>query len=74
MAAEAECPYCAQPNAPHALVCCSCSRDIAIPASLIAERDDLLRKRAKAQEELASAKAELESLRRRGRLLRSGRG
>lgn len=73
MPAATECPYCTQPNAPHALVCCSCSRDIAVPASLIAERDDLIRKRAKAQEELASAKAELETLRRRGRLLRFGR-
>jgi hypothetical protein len=63
-----DCPFCAQPVVPHALVCGSCSRDITIPESLIAERDDLLRKRASAAEELAQAKAELEALRRRQRL------
>lgn len=64
----ANCPFCAQPVASGALVCSSCSRDITIPASLIAERDDLLRKREAATEELAQAKAELEMLRRRRRL------
>jgi hypothetical protein len=64
-----DCPFCAQPVAPRAMVCSSCSRDISIPESLIAERDDLVRKRALAGEELAHAKAELETLRRRQRLL-----
>ncbi|MDO8979466.1 MAG: hypothetical protein Q7V17_09575 [Afipia sp.] len=64
----AACPFCAQPNVPQALVCSSCSRDIAIPESLIAERDDLIRKRAMAGEELEQAKAELEALRRRQRI------
>lgn len=64
----ADCPFCAQPNAPQALVCHACARDIVIPESLIAERDELLLKRAKMREELASAKAELEALRRRQRL------
>ena len=64
----ADCPFCAQPNAQQALVCSSCSRDIAIPASLIAERDDLVRKREMAREDLALAKAELETLRRRQRI------
>jgi hypothetical protein len=64
----ADCPFCAQPVAPNVLVCSSCARDIAIPASLIAERDELIRKREQVSEELASAKAELEELRRRGRL------
>lgn len=68
-----DCPFCAQPNVPHALVCSTCSRDIAIPASLIAERDGLIRKREKVRAELASAKAELETLRRRGPLAK-GRG
>jgi hypothetical protein len=63
-----ECPFCARPVAPRAIVCGSCSRDIAIPESLIAERDDLVRKRALARDELAQAKAELETLRRRQRL------
>lgn len=65
---SAECPFCAQPNAENVLVCSACSRDIAIPASLIAERDDLVRKRALARQELAQAKDELERLRRRQRI------
>ncbi len=64
----AECPFCAQPVVPHALVCSSCSRDVTIPDTLLAERDDLLRKREAARAELAQAKAELETLRRRQRL------
>jgi len=64
-----ECPYCAQPNADHALVCNSCARDIAIPASLLAERDGLIRKREAVREELSRAKAELESYKiRKGRI------
>lgn len=63
-----ECPFCAQPVVPHALVCSSCSRDVTIPETLLAERDDLLRKREAARDELAQAKAELEALRRRQRL------
>jgi len=61
----AECPFCAQPNAAHALVCGSCARDIVVPASLISERDSLLAKREKVRDELATAKSELERLRRR---------
>lgn len=64
----ADCPFCAQPNEPQALVCSSCSRDIAIPETLIAERDDLVRKRALAGEELAQVQAELGTLRRRQRI------
>ena len=64
----AHCPFCAQPYAAEALVCSSCSRDITIPETLIVERDDLLRKRALASEELAKAKAELDALRLRQRL------
>lgn len=63
-----DCPFCAQPIVSQALVCSSCSRDITIPETLIAERDDLLRKRIMAAEELAQAKAELEALRKRQRL------
>jgi len=58
------CPFCAQENASVALVCISCARDIAVPVSLIDERDDLLRKRDAAREELLAAKRELESLKR----------
>jgi len=58
------CPFCAQENASAALVCATCSRDIAVPASLIDERDELVRKRDVAREELSRAKRELEALRR----------
>ena len=56
-----ECPFCAQPNADHALACNSCCRDITVPASLLAERDDLIRKREAVRDELSRAKAELET-------------
>jgi hypothetical protein len=42
----------------------ACARDIAVPVSLIDERDDLLRKRHAVREELLAAKRELASLRR----------
>jgi hypothetical protein len=58
------CPFCAQENASAALVCASCSRDIAVPVSLIDERGDLLRKRDAAREELSKAKRALEELKR----------
>jgi hypothetical protein len=59
------CPFCAQENASAALVCASCSRDIAVPVSLTDERDDLLRKRDAAREELSKARRSLEELKRR---------
>jgi hypothetical protein len=58
------CPFCLQENAAGALVCASCSRDIAVPASLIAERDDLARKREAVRQELSEARGALEALRR----------
>jgi hypothetical protein len=58
------CPFCLQENAAAALVCAACARDIAVPASLLAERDELFRKRDAAREELSKAKRELEELRR----------
>lgn len=61
-----ECPFCAQPNADHAIACNSCCRDITIPVSLVAERDDLIRKRDAVRDELVRAKAELEKYRRWG--------
>ena len=33
-----DCPFCLTENAMNALVCCSCARDIVVPASLMAER------------------------------------
>ena len=59
------CPYCQAENADRALVCASCSRDIAVPATLIAERDDLLRKRDQLRDELARARDEIETVMRR---------
>jgi hypothetical protein len=64
------CPFCAEENASAALVCATCSRDIAVPASLIDERNQLVRKRDAAREELSKAKRELEALR-RGKKYRS---
>jgi hypothetical protein len=58
------CPFCVQENASAALVCAACSRDIAVPVSLIKERDDLVRKRDAVREELSKAKRALEELKR----------
>jgi hypothetical protein len=58
------CPFCVQENASAAVVCATCSRDIAVPVSLIAEREELFRKRDAAREELSKAKSELETLKR----------
>jgi hypothetical protein len=58
------CPFCLQENAPGALVCASCSRDIAVPASLLRERDELARKRDAVREELSKAKRALEGFKR----------
>lgn len=65
---SADCPFCAQPVVPQALVCSSCGRDIVVPASLVVERDKLILKRDAMRDELAHSKAELERLRRRLRI------
>ena len=57
------CPSCLSENASNALVCSTCSRDIAVPTTLIAERDDLLRKRDFIRDELSRARAELDMIR-----------
>ncbi|UPJ54528.1 hypothetical protein IVB30_38450 [Bradyrhizobium sp. 200] len=62
---SAACPYCARENPPEALVCGSCSREIAVPQSLMAERDELARKRDTLRLELDRVKSELEALMRR---------
>ena len=59
------CPFCLQENALNAMVCDSCSRDIAVPGSLIAERDELIEKRDTLREKLTAARAELDRLRHR---------
>jgi len=58
------CPFCQSENAPSAMVCAFCARDIAVPKSLVVERDDLLRKRDLLRQELFAASGELEKLRR----------
>ena len=57
-----KCPYCQSENVESALVCASCARDIAIPATLIAERDDLLRKRDQLRDQLRHVRAEIEAI------------
>jgi hypothetical protein len=56
------CPYCRSENADDALVC---ARDIAVPPTLIAERDELLRKRDLLLDELRRARSEIEMIRSR---------
>jgi hypothetical protein len=56
------CPFCQSDNANGALVCASCARDIAVPVTLIAERDDLLRKRDELRDELKRARDEVEAV------------
>jgi hypothetical protein len=46
-------------------VCGSCSREIVVPQSLMAERDELARKRDTLRFELDRVKSELEALMRR---------
>jgi hypothetical protein len=57
------CPFCAQENASEAVVCGFCARDIAAPKSLLAERDDLVRKRELLQQALFVSRAELDGFR-----------
>lgn len=59
------CPYCLAGNAEGALVCASCGRDVAVPATLVAERDGLLRKREQLRDELRRARDEVEAIMRR---------
>jgi len=56
------CPYCRSDNPDAALVCAACSRDIAMPATLIAERDELLHKRNLLRDELRHARSEIEAI------------
>jgi hypothetical protein len=59
------CPYCRSETDKDALVCAACSRDIAVPATLIAERDELLRKREALRDELKRRRSEVETIIRR---------
>ena len=58
-----KCSYCGSDNVEGALVCAACARDIAIPATLVAERDELLRKRDLLRSELQRARDEIEAIR-----------
>jgi hypothetical protein len=60
-----KCIYCGTDNIEDALVCAACWRDIAIPPTLIAERDDLLRKRDLLRNELQRARNEIEAIKSR---------
>ena len=59
------CQLCESDNSSSATVCAACGRDIAVPKSLLAERDELVRKRDALQQQLAAATAELEKWERR---------
>jgi hypothetical protein len=59
------CPYCQSENDKKALVCAACSRDIAVPPTLVAERDELIRKRDLLRDELRRARNEIEMIMRR---------
>jgi len=58
-----KCTYCGFDNLDSALVCGTCARDVAIPATLISERDELLRKRDLLRSELQQARDEIEAIR-----------
>ncbi|MBR0800589.1 hypothetical protein JQ615_35020 [Bradyrhizobium jicamae] len=59
------CPFCMFGNCEGALVCIGCARDIAVPESLIAERDNLVRKREQIRAELQEARRELDAISKR---------
>jgi hypothetical protein len=53
------CLFCASDIDDAAAVCPSCQRDVAVPPSLLAERDELLGKRDRLISYLAEARARL---------------
>ena len=57
------CPYCLRDNPDSVLVCATCSRDIAVPEALAAERRDLIEKRDVAQAELLRIRSEIAAIR-----------
>jgi hypothetical protein len=59
------CPFCQSENVEGTLVCVTCSRDIAVPPTLLAERDELLRKRNMIEGELRKARDKLDMIRTR---------
>lgn len=63
------CPFCRSEVDADALVCATCARDIAVPPTLVAERDELLRKRQALRDELQRARREIETIIRRRKQL-----
>ena len=59
------CPYCQAETVEGRLVCVVCSRDIAVPPALLAERDELRHKRDLIRGELQKARDELATIRAR---------
>ena len=57
------CQYCLRDVPDLALVCANCSRDIAVPEALAAERLDLIAKRDAAQAELQRIHSEIAAIR-----------
>ena len=62
------CPFCAAEKDDNALVCQTCNRDTAVPQSLRAEHEELLRKRDSMRAELEQARDKLAARVRRRRL------
>lgn len=56
------CLYCQRENVADALVCAVCSRDIAVPEKLLAERDDLIEKRELIRAELRKVRDRLAAI------------
>ena len=57
------CPYCLRDAPDLALVCATCSRDIAVPRALAAERLDLMAKRDAVRDELVQMRSEIAAIR-----------
>lgn len=64
------CLYCLRDNPDLALVCATCSRDIAVPEALAAEQRDLIGKRDAARGELLRVRSEIAAIRGRRRSMR----
>ena len=62
------CPFCAAEKDDNALVCQTCNRDTAVPQSLRAEHEELLRKRDSMRAELEQARDKLAARMRKRRL------
>jgi hypothetical protein len=66
--ATIKCPFCLADADDAASVCQVCNRDIAVPPSLVAEYEALMRKRDRLLAELADARHKLQQRRRKTRI------